>query len=210
MSRQSKSRMGTRCVMLCLTLLLVGGCSALKRCAYEGIGRDDWQSPDQVIELLDIELGDRVADLGAGGGYFTFRLADAVGPAGRVYAVDVDPDMVEYLGDRSVEDDYPQVVATLASDDDPNLPESGVDLVFTSNTYHHIDDRIGYFQRLRPFLRPGARVAIIEYRDSSFPAGHDTESEVILEEMKAAGYRLLDNHEFLKKQSFLVFAAATK
>ena len=202
------SPMGTRCIVLCLAALLVGGCSALKRCAYEGIGRD-WQDPERVIAVLDIDLGDRVADLGAGGGYFTFRLADAVGPAGRVYAIDVDPDMVKYLGDRAVEDDYPQVIATLASSEDPNLPEPGVDLLFTSNTYHHIADRTEYFKRLRRHLRPGARVAIIEYRDSPFPPGHDTDSEVILEEMNAAGYRLLENHGFLAKQSFLVFTDAT-
>ena len=170
------AQMGTRFVMVCLVATLSGGCAAMKRCAYAGYDRDSWQHPERVIEVLDIELGDRVADLGAGGGYFTFRLADAVGPAGRVYAVDVDPDMVKYLGDRAVKDEYPQVIATLASTDDPNLPERGVDLVFSSNTYHHIGNRVAYFSRLRRSLRPGGRVAIVEYGEGSFPPGHDTES----------------------------------
>ena len=78
-----------------LLVLLAGGCNKLKRSAYDGFGRDGWQQPDRVIEALALEPGARVADLGAGGGYFTFRLADATGPDGLVYAVDVDPGMLE-------------------------------------------------------------------------------------------------------------------
>ena len=70
--------------------MITTGCAGLKRCAYEGFDRDDWQAPERVVEVLGIEPGDRIADVGAGGGYFTFRLADAVGAQGLVYAVDVD------------------------------------------------------------------------------------------------------------------------
>src|SRR5262249_787065 len=127
------------------------------------VGRDRWQKPHLVVRLLDVRPGSRVADLGAGGGYFTFRLADAVGPAGTIYAVDVDEGLVEYLRGRAFRQGRRNVVAIRAVSDDPRLPADGVDLVFTCNTYHHLTDRTAYFARLRQHLRPGGRVAVIDH-----------------------------------------------
>lgn len=127
-----------RLLALVLILLLYAGCNSLKRFAYEGINRDEWQHPDQVIRSLDIRPGDRIADLGSGSGYFTGRLAAAVGPTGRVYAVDVDPGMTEYLAQRVRDEGYENVEIILAEYHDPLLPESGVDLIFTCNTYQHL------------------------------------------------------------------------
>ena len=192
-------------------LVLALGCAPCKRCLYEGFNRDDWQQPDRVIAALEIEPGDRVADLGAGGGYFTFRLADAVGPKGRVYAVDVDAGMTDYLAKRASEEGYANVEVILAEYDDPGLLEASVDLLFTSNTYHHLENRSDYFRRVRRSLRAGGRVAIIEYKRTGwfqriFP--HFTPVASIRAEMKAAGYRLEREHDFLPKQSFLVFSVA--
>jgi arsenite methyltransferase len=169
------------------------GCGAWKRFAYEGIGRDAWQKPDSVISLLEIAPGAEVADLGAGGGYFTFRLADAVGPGGRVYAVDVDDDMIELLRDR---------VAA----------EGRANLLFTCDTYHHLTDRSAYFAKLRTDLAPGARVAILDLNDRSTFArlfGHGTAKQTIVDELTAAGYRLVADHEgVIDRQNFLVFDVA--
>jgi predicted methyltransferase len=112
--------------------LLVTGCAAWKRFSYEGFGRDDWQQPDEVLALLAIRPGDRVADLGAGGGYFTFRLAEAVGPGGRVYAVDIDDDMLAHLARRARETGAANVEIVRADADDPRLPDGEIDLLFTS------------------------------------------------------------------------------
>jgi ubiquinone/menaquinone biosynthesis C-methylase UbiE len=182
-------------------LLLAGGCTWAKRVAYEGFGRDRWQRPEEVVAALGIAPGERVADLGAGGGYFTFRLADAVGPGGRVYAVDVDPGMVDYLRKRAAREDRPEVVAVRADPDDTRLPEP-VDLVFTCNTYHHLEDREAYFRRLRERIRPGGRLAVIDFAEGR----HATPREVIQKELVAAGYRLQAAPDFLERQSFLVFA----
>lgn len=192
---------------LVLALTSLAGCGAFKRCAYEGFDRDDWQQPERVIESLEIEPGDRIADLGAGGGYFTFRLADATGPTGKVYATDVDEGMIEYLNEKAKKDGYENVEAILGEYHDPLLPEDGVDLIFTSNTYHHLENRTAYFDNARKYLRPGGRVAIIEYNGEGFSLlqGHATAPELIRDELEAAGFRLAQDHDYLERQSFQVF-----
>jgi arsenite methyltransferase len=185
------------------------GCTAWKRFAYEGWGRDAWQQPDRVIEALAIRPGDRVADVGAGGGYFAFRLASAVGPDGEVYAVDIDPDMVEYLRSRARDEGVRNLEVIAATPADPGLPPHGIDLLFTSNTYHHIDDPIAYFRNAKRYLRDGGRVAILDLNDSGWFAwlfGHSTSPEKLYSDMTAAGYRVVAEHEFVAQQTFMVFA----
>jgi ubiquinone/menaquinone biosynthesis C-methylase UbiE len=192
-----------------LALLLWPGCTAWKRCAYEGRDRDAWQKPGQVVAALEIAPGSRVADLGAGSGYFTLHLARAVGPQGRVWAADVDEEMNAFLRERVAEAGLANVEVVLAGLDDPKLPDGEIDLVFTSNTYHHIEARPDYFRRLRADLAPGARVAVIEYdgRGGLFATlfGHHTGKELILREMQEAGYVPVADFDFLERQSFLVF-----
>jgi arsenite methyltransferase len=190
--------------------VLLAGCAQLKQCAYEGVNRDDWQQPQRVIAALNIRPGDRVADLGSGGGYFTFRLAEAVGPAGQVYAVDIDRDMVDLIAKRVKQETLSNIEPVLAKPDDPLLPKAGVNLIFTSNTYHHIDKRIAYFANLRKYLRPGGRVAIIDFDRRSWFEGlfrHYTPTEFIKPEMEQAGYSLQEDLDFLDRQSFLIFTA---
>jgi arsenite methyltransferase len=189
--------------------LLIAGCARLKQCAYEGVNRDDWQQPQKVIAALQIRPGEHVADLGSGGGYFTFKLADAVGADGKVYAVDIDRDLVEFVAKRSKQESRSNVETILAKPDDPLLPKAGVDLVLTSNTYHHIDNRVSYFANLHKYLRPGARVAIIDFDRRAWLEGllrHYTPSEFIKREMEQAGYVLQREFDFLDRQSFLIFA----
>jgi arsenite methyltransferase len=109
----------TQVMLLILLISLVSGCTSLKRYAYEGFNRDSWQQPDQVIRALDIQQGQHIADIGAGSGYFTFRFAEATGPIGKVYAVDVDSGMIDYIKQRSVEDGYLNVETILAEPQDP-------------------------------------------------------------------------------------------
>ncbi len=192
-----------------LVLASCTSCARAKRFGYEGFGRDRWQQPGQVIDALEIQPGDLIADVGAGGGYFTFRLAEATGPEGRVYAVEVDRDMTEYLEERARDERAENVEVILAEYHDPLLPEGGVDLVFTCYTYHHIEERSDYFANVQKYLRPGGRVAIVEYVPEGwfqriFP--HSTSAEEIRREMEQAGYDLEQEHGFLSRQSFLVFS----
>lgn len=196
-----------RMALLCL-LAAIAGCSALKRCAYEGISRDDWQKPERVIEALNIRPGHQVADLGAGSGYFTFRLADRVGPNGKVYAIDVDPDMTDYLSEQARATGSDNVQVVLTEPDAPSLPESGVDLVFACNVYHHIEDPRGYFAKVKTRLRPGGRLAIIDFSGEGWLeswSGHATEAGTVKADLEVAGYRLEQELEFLPKQIFLIF-----
>ncbi len=191
---------------------LASGCTALKRFAYEGFDRDRWQHPARVVETLGIEPGDRIVDLGAGSGYFTFRLADATGEDGIVYAVDTDAGLVGYLRERAAAEGRRNVQAVAVAPDRPRLPAGAIDLVFTCNTYHHLRDRPAYFARLLEALTPGGRVAIIEYRAQGLLAGlfgHSTGEDTIRREMEAAGYRLAASYDFLPRQSFQVFTAAS-
>ncbi|MEX2207837.1 MAG: class I SAM-dependent methyltransferase [Myxococcota bacterium] len=189
------------CGIALLSLALLSGCGALKRFAYAGPGRDETQQPERVVAALALEPGARVADIGAGGGYFTFRFADAVGPAGLVYAVDIDPDMLEYLRTRVGSEQRANIEVVEAAADDSRLPAASVDLIFVCNTYHHLSDRVAYFDALRARLRPDGRVAIIDYQEGK----HGTNPAVIRTELTDAGYRLLKEETFLEEQSFLIF-----
>jgi ubiquinone/menaquinone biosynthesis C-methylase UbiE len=191
-----------------LLALLLAGCAGLKQCAYEGVSREKWQQPERVIQSLEIRPGQTIADLGAGSGYFTFILAEATGPAGKVYAVDVDKDMTDLVARKAKERGARNLEVILAKPEDSLLPERSIDLVFTANTYHHIKDRVRYFSALRKALRPSGRVAIIDFDRRSWWAGlmkHYTPSEFIKREMEQAGYRFVREFDFLDRQSFLLF-----
>jgi predicted methyltransferase len=192
------------CAVLAAGLLLTG-CGALKRCAYEGFRRDRWQQPERVVADLALAPGAKVADLGAGGGYFTLRLARAVGPQGVVFAVDVDEGMNDHVAKRAAREGLDNVRTVLAATDDPRLPEP-VDLLFTSNTYHHLEGRAAYFRGVRErYLAPRGRVAIVEFRPDV--TSHATERATIEAELAAAGFRLVKSFDYLERQHFLVFAA---
>lgn len=194
---------------LVLIALVCVGCNALKRTAYEGFDRNEWQHPEEVIRSLGLQAGGKVADLGSGSGYFTVRLASAVGSTGKVYAVDVDREMNDYVVKRAQEEGYNNVEVILAEYDDPLLPESGVDLIFTCNTYHHLENRVQYFANVRKHLRPNGRVAIVDFNGEGWFQkifGHWTAGEVIQKEMEEAGYVLQREFTFLPKQFFLVFS----
>jgi predicted methyltransferase len=173
---------------------------------FDDPARDAWQKPHEVIQALGLKPDAVVADVGAGTGYFSARLANML-PRGRVYAVDVEPEMVKYLGERAQRDGLKNMTAVAAAPDDPRLP-ARVDLVLLVDVYHHIDARERYFGRLRESLKPGGRVAIIDFRLNS-PDGPPKEARIsperVKSELESAGYALAAEHDFLPNQYFLVF-----
>ena len=173
---------------------------------FDDPARDAWQKPHEVIAALSPVPDAVVADIGSGTGYFAVRLAHLV-PKGRVYGVDTEPDMVKYLEERAKREGLPNLVSIAGRPGDARLPVK-VDLVLMVDVYHHISDRESYFGRLRGSLKPGARVAIIDFRLDA-PAGPPKKERIPPAQVKAelakAGYALAKEHEFLPNQFFLIF-----
>lgn len=168
--------------------------------------RDAWQKPHQVIQALALKPDAVVADIGSGTGYFAVRLANMV-PNGRVYGVDIEPEMVKYLAERAKREKLDNLVAIAGTPGDPRLPEKA-DVILLVDAYHHIDQRDRYFSNLRASLKPGGRLAIIDFRvDSSEgpPRSVRIAPDRVVAELKAAGYSLTQEHGFLPNQYFLVF-----
>lgn len=126
--------------------------------------RDDYQKPQEVVDALALQPGMAVADLGSGSGYFTRRFVDAVTGTGTVYAIDVEPEMLAYVKHSVEAMPRPsRIEYILANEADPKLPQQSVDLIFVCNTYHHLENRTSYFARLKPALKPGGRIAVVDF-----------------------------------------------
>ena len=173
---------------------------------FDDPGRDEWQMPDRVIGELGLRAGQSVADIGAGTGYFSVRLA-RLSSASTVYAVDIEPSMVQYLKSRAAKEGLTNVVAVQASADSPNLA-APVDVVLIVDTFHHIPNRVEYFRKLRASLKPGGRLAIVDFKKDA-PTGPPPEfrftKEQIGSELRQAGYTLAKSYDFLPRQLFVVF-----
>ncbi len=178
----------------------------LKALSIASPGRDREQQPDRVVAALGLKSGQRVADLGSGSGYFTFRLAAAVAPGGVVYAADTDADMLAMVEERAEREGAP-VTPLPAESSTLQLPEA-VDLIFLSHSFHHLPDPGAYLGAARDQLTPGGRIAIVEGRPKGFFHrffGHATDPALVRSQMAAAGYRLVAAHDFLRDDSFQVF-----
>jgi cyclopropane fatty-acyl-phospholipid synthase-like methyltransferase len=177
--------------------------------SFDDPARDAWQMPDRVIAALGIKPGQSVADIGAGTGYFSTRLAK-VAAAPTVYAVDLEPAMVKHLEQRAAKEGLKNIVPVQASTDSPNL-RAPVDTILIVDTYHHIGQRVDYFRRLKASIKPGGQLAIIDFRKDS-PDGPPVEfrftPEQISGELAQAGFTLETGHDFLPRQLFLVFRVA--
>lgn len=178
--------------------------------------RDQYQKPSQVVEALGLTAGMAVADVGAGSGYFTRRFVQAVTESGKVYVIDVEQEMLTYA-QQSIERLHIPYTAEfiLAQPDNPKLPGQSVDLIFLCNVYHHLEDRTQYFVNVKPALKAGGRVAIVDFYhdarsgDVGFPRQYLVARETIVADMGRAGYRLLREHDFLPRQYFLEFVPIT-
>lgn len=171
--------------------------------------RDAYQKPQEVVAALKIKEGEVIADLGAGSGYFTFRLAQPVGEKGRVYAVDVSPDMIVHLNRRVRDLHLRNVVTILCAPDDPLLAAASVDRFFICDTWHHIGHHPQYLALLKKTLKPGGQVIMIDFKKAKTPVGPPMEMRIdrgdLVREMETNGFNLADEHTFLEHQYFLVF-----
>lgn len=159
---------------------------------FDDPARDAWQRPAEVVTLMAVPAGGVVADLGAGTGYFLAHLSRAVGPEGRVLALDVEPDMVRYMEDRARREGLPNVEARQVPFDDPGLLPESVDRVLIVNTWHHLEDRARYAEKLARALRPGGAVFIVDFTQEAErgpPPAHRVTPEGVFAELQRAGLR---------------------
>ena len=177
---------------------------------FDAAERDAWQKPQEVLEALKIGKSAIVADIGAGTGYFATRIA-RLAPEGRVYAVDVEPDMARYLGERAKREGLANLVPVLAPNDNPSLPQP-VDLALVVDTFHHIGHRVAYFSQLKSSLKDDGRLVIIDFKANSPngpPPEHRIPQQKAVQELAEAGFTLVEQPDFLPRQYLLVFRKST-
>lgn len=156
--------------------------------AFDDPNRAEWQRPDEVVSAMDIQPGMTVADVGAGTGYFEARLSRAVGDAGTVLALDVEPDMVRYMKERVAREKLANVKPTLVPMDDPKL--SGVHRILVLDVWHHVVDRTAYASKLRNGLAPGGKVFIVDFKPDAKhgpPPRHRLSPEQVARELTEGG-----------------------
>jgi len=175
----------------------------------EGPDRDAWQKPEQVMDALGIGERSAVADVGAGGGWFTVRLARRVGPNGKVYAQDVQQQMLESISRRVAREGFSNVIYVRGGRLDPKLPKAALDAVLMVDTYHEFGNPVALLRGAGVALKPGGRIGIIDFgMDGGGPGplfSERVKEERVVEQAAEAGLRLLGRETFLEFQYFLIF-----
>lgn len=172
--------------------------------------RDKYQKPHEVMTALGVKDGEVIADIGAGSGYFSLRLARHVGTTGHVYAVDVSPDMTRHLNERIRDAKLLNISTILAKPDDPLLPRP-VNRFLIVDVWHHIADQSAYLALMKKSLTPGGEVVMIDFKKEELPVGPPLNMKIaredLIAQMQAHGFTLAKEHTFLPYQYFLVFNA---
>jgi SAM-dependent methyltransferase len=175
---------------------------------FESPGRENRLQINRVMDLLGIAQGKAVADIGAGSGWFTVRAAKRVGESGEVYAIDINPEAIQYIGARTKKEQLPNVKTILSKPDDPLIPANSVDAVLMLKTYHEVAHPVTLLRNLRPALHDGAKLGIIDRNGNG--EDHGIGKDVVIREAKEAGYTLVNQYDFVKADKmdyFLIFTA---
>lgn len=171
--------------------------------------REAWQKPDVVLGLARARAGARIADIGAGTGYFTRRIAQKVGPQGKAIAVDIEAAMLAHILERAKAEGLSQVEARQVATDDPGLAPSSVDAIVCINTWHHLDDRVDYARKLALGLVAGGRFVLVDWREGELPHGPPPEEKIprarMIEEITAGGFKLVEESDALPYQYAIAF-----
>src|ERR1700743_2642040 len=173
---------------------------------FEYPDRDKKLQVDRVMDLLGITTGKNVADIGAGSGWFAVRAGRRVGPTGAVLAEDINPTAIEYIGKRVAKEDLPNVRTVLGAPNDPRLPAGSLDAVLMLKVYHEIAHPEAFLKALKPALRAGAKLGIIDRNGNG--ANHGLDHDVVVKEMSEAGFKLVGTYDFTKADKedyFLIF-----
>ncbi len=176
---------------------------------FEDPERAKWQMPGKVVDSLKLEPGNSVADIGAGSGYFSVLFSKRVGEKGKVYAVDVEPKMVDYVKARVEKEGLKNIIPILSKLDDPLLSAGSLDVAFICDTLHHIGNRPAYLGLVAKGLKSGGRLAIVDFKKEPTAEGPPMKMRLakdeVVREITSAGYVLIEEFDFLPYQYFLIF-----
>jgi ubiquinone/menaquinone biosynthesis C-methylase UbiE len=171
--------------------------------------------PNKIIEILELSKGNKIADIGSGGGYFTIRFAKKVTEEGHVYAIDINSEFLRYIEQKANKNDLRNITTIHTKNETTQLPKEKLNYIFLRNVYHHIPNRIKYLQKLGLGLDKNGKIIIIEHNGSGFLNfnklfGHYVNPEIIKNEMKKAGYIIDNEYFFIRHQSFTIFKRRQK
>jgi cyclopropane fatty-acyl-phospholipid synthase-like methyltransferase len=175
---------------------------------FDSTGRDERLQINRIMDMLGIEPGKNVADIGAGSGWFTVRAARRVMGSGTVYAVDINPEAIRYIDQRMKKEQLQNIKTILSKPDDPQVPANSIDAVLLLKTYHEVAHPVVLLRNLRSSLKPGAKIGIIDRNGNG--ENHGVSKDVVVDEAAQAGYELRDSQDFVKPDGmdyFLIFAA---
>jgi ubiquinone/menaquinone biosynthesis C-methylase UbiE len=190
-----------RALPLCWVVMLCWVATA----ACSEADRDRWLQPDRVLRAVGVEPGMTVGEVGAGRGYFTVKLARAVGPTGRVLANDIDSGALAALEDRCRREHLENVETVLGETVDPLLPERALDMVFMVYALHDIDDQVPLLENLARSLRPGATVVVLDEDPEVTGDHHFLATDAVVSRFRQAGYARVPVDDFLERDVLLVF-----
>lgn len=164
----------------------------------------------QIIETLELKNGQTIADIGSGGGYFTYEFAKAVGEKGKIYAVDTNQEFLEFIKIEATKQRLSNIITVLTTSAHLDLPKHTFDYIFMRNMTHHLSNRVKYFKGLKETLKSDGKVAVIEYDGRGWFSfhkiyGHFIPQKTIINEMKEAGYKIFKSYDLLPEQSFTIF-----
>ncbi len=199
-------------IVITFTLSFIG-CSSPQH--FNDLAEREEHDSIDVIPYLKLKKGDMVADLGAGGGHFSYKIAKAVGEKGKVYAVEINKDSVDYIRKKAKEKGFANIEAVLATPDESKLEKSSIDLIFIRNAYHDFQNRVKYFSQLRSVLKEKGRLAVIDYDLKKIGFfrnlfGHALKEERIKAELTESGFIVTESYPFLKLQSFNIFKPVSR
>lgn len=164
--------------------------------------------PHEVINSMNLEDGDVVGDIGAGGGYFSFEFSKVVGENGKVYAIDTNQKSLDYIESKSKKLGINNIETVLVNEYGLDLAEN-VDMFFMRNVFHHLTDPVAYFKSIRPLLKNNGKITLLEYNKKKLGFvgifGHYTPEYELVKQMELAGFRVFENYNFLPEQSFNIF-----
>lgn len=198
--------------LLFVTFILLTNayCAGIKAYFFNSAAENEKSRPDEVIRESKVTQGEIVADLGSGGGYYTFRFSKEVGESGKVFAVDVNVELLDLIKKNAEEKNIKNIIVTKADKNGVNLQENSIDLIFCRDVYHHLSGHEDYFRNLKKAAKKGGRLIIIDYLPKPFWSfhnltGHYTLKETIRETLEKSGWIFDSEKDFLEEQSFQIF-----